>query len=72
MDLGDEVKNDIGGPFKKWYESATKALGGKPAPSKAEPAQSMNWKPEANDEQKAEMKRSEQKPVARKKMPRKR
>ncbi len=69
-DLGDEVKNDIGGPFKKWYESATKVLGdpSKPAPSKAQP---MNWKPEASDEQKAQVKKDQQKP-ARKKMPRKR
>ena len=38
----------------------------------AQKAQTMNWKPEPNDEQKAEIKKEQQKPVARKKMPRKR
>lgn len=61
---GDNAKRSI--------EEAWKRVTSKPQPKAAEPSYQMNWKPEANDEQKAQIKKEQQKPVARKKMPRKR
>ncbi len=54
QNVGDEVKEAIVGPFRKGIETASKWLGDpeKPANQKA---QTMNWKPEANEEQKAEI-----------------
>ena len=42
---------------KKSIEEAWKRVNSKPQPKAAEPSYQMNWKPEANDEQKAEIKR---------------
>ena len=72
-DLVDAVKGMWNGDnAKKSSEDAWKRVISMAQPKAAEPSYQMNWKPEANDEQKAEIKREQQKPVPRKRMPRKR
>ena len=77
-DLGEEVKNDISGPFRRGYDKLTKYLGN---PSKVIPEQKVDtsWHDEmvkqANEsfrKRAEEDQKAAQKQVPRKKMPRKR
>ena len=68
--IADDLKGFIPKPVRKLWDKYSGAVD-KVKDTVSKPYQ-MNWKPEANDEQKAQIKKEQQKPVARKKMPRKR